>query len=93
MRMLVGAACIAIIAFVGHSFWNEWSAYRAARLEAQQLAQAKEDSRALLYERFSSDPDPEKRIHAYCENVANGWVSASDPEAIVARCRLAGFWR
>lgn len=40
MKLLIGAACIAIIAFVGYFFWNEYShreAQKLADIRAQKL--------------------------------------------------------
>lgn len=34
MKALVGAACIAIIAFVGYYFWNEYRSAEAMRRQA-----------------------------------------------------------
>ncbi|WP_421565750.1 hypothetical protein [Ochrobactrum sp. EDr1-4] len=48
MKALVGAACIAVIAFVGYYFWNEYS-----RRDAQKLADIRE--RKLMCDTMLTD--------------------------------------
>jgi type II secretory pathway pseudopilin PulG len=99
MRILVSAACIAVIAAVGYYFWKEWSeAQRAARereqlaFEQQMLAEAKQAALGWLYERAGAKPDQPNTVRAFCENVANGWVIDPESRSILARCQLTGIY-
>ena len=54
MKLLIGAACIAIIAFVGYYFWNEYkdTQARAIAAQAQALELFQNDCSRLI----SNDP-------------------------------------
>lgn len=64
MKVLVGAACIAVIAFVGYYFWNE---YRAAEMHKRQ-AYAASCARIVTTnekydEKYASSMSNEERIY------------------------------
>lgn len=46
MKVLVGLACVAVIAFIGYFFWGEWQAARKAD-EATQLAASIAEARRV----------------------------------------------
>ncbi len=66
MRLLVGAACVAIIAAVGYYFWSEYQtsvAAKAAEKERSMFAGCRvaSEKRAIM-----------KNMHRYC--VENGYT-------------------
>jgi predicted negative regulator of RcsB-dependent stress response len=45
MRFLIGAACVAVIAFVGYFFWGEYNKSQAIERAMQAAQQAKTEQR------------------------------------------------
>ena len=58
-RVLMGVAALAVIAFVGVSFWDRWQAHRASELaaeiascdEAREMARLHAEGRPMPYRR------------------------------------------
>lgn len=96
MRTLIGAACIAVIAFVGYYFWGEWS-----RTQAESVEQAAfEDECYRTLGIVIDNPFAKGVADSFDEcntRLQEGWVNKSDAriEALKAEgaARIAGTSR
>lgn len=92
MKVLVGVASVAVIAFVGYFFWGEILKLDAARVEREvRVAAAFAD---VAYEANVTDGDRVK-VGEYCDRIREAldtWAEG-DLEAvgILLKCRAAGL--
>lgn len=90
LKMLVGTACVAVIAMAGYFFWGEWQARQAAIEE-----------KASLYRFLGAEPGDAIKAEQNCEktqydlgNAVNlGWDADAIDHAqkMVAACEANGF--
>lgn len=95
MKVLVAAACIAILAFVGYFFWGEYSARRALD-EARVAAAAREAAdREALFTLASADPGEDDMVRGWCKlaemRLSGIWKGNQTIERAVRNCRVLKY--
>lgn len=85
LKLLVAAACIAIITAVAHYFWSDYSERQARRTAAdeynaqmQAIARRKETEKALYASAFA-DPWDKARVREYCSRMVKIENDATKP--------------
>lgn len=78
MKVLIGAACVAIIAFVGYFFWGEYQS--RLELQAREAAAQKLMCNQMVSELKSDTPSPEWKIAHVVSCLNNGHLTKEDFE-------------
>ena len=84
MKLLVGLACVAIVAFVGYFFWGEWQSSEQGRLaevafmhnchrDVGELFESMQTAKA-----FTDNPELRERIEACASRLGEGWAKTED---------------
>lgn len=94
MKILVGLASVAVIAFVGYFFWGEWQTRQTELAIRSQLALS-ERARASLFNQANLEPGDEAGLADYCQRISDLTVwRLKDNEVALAtahNCRVLGY--
>lgn len=100
MKVLVGAACVAVLAFVGYFFWNEWQD-RLARERAMELVTRLAEQRGAERLRASQNielltataPESRKAPGAMCRHLLKieGDEALGSYSSYIEDCRTLGL--
>lgn len=103
MRLLVAAACIAILAAVGYFFWGEYQAAADGKLRAdaaeavrQLRVEADRKAREEIFRLAYAEPDEEDMASGWCKLTAmraeDGHLKGNkEAERIVQNCKRLGL--
>lgn len=102
MKVLVGAACIAIIAAVGYFFWSEYADRRdaetraaVAEVRAAATRQESDIARTNLFRLADAAAGEDGKVRSYCRNIDRGWVffeEGTEKQYILRWCRELGIY-
>lgn len=96
MRFLIGAACIAVIAFVSYFFWSEYSTKVAISNAVQAQESAANKARTELFRLANADEGEVSMVRAWCKYAEmrtddGPWTGNVQIEQAVSNCRTFGY--
>lgn len=100
LKLLVGTACVAVIAAVGYFFWGEYDQYsqrvereqeiEAAKVEREQQFEAAKNE---LFKYAEAEPGDFVKVKVYCRDTNVRRDHSENPfiKQILTNCRALGY--
>lgn len=89
LKMLIGTACVFVIAAGSLYGWREYTDYR----ERAAIAQTRKDVERALFRMVGAAPDEVDRVRSFCSQVR--WLNEArrdeERSKIITACRFVGY--